>query len=102
MSDELVEQIETLVTEAVDVTSARTPGGTEYVRNGQLFAVVDSAAVELRLLADVAEAARRTPDTDASRRGDEWVRFAPTTWDDHATDRLAAWFRVAWRFAADR
>ena len=101
MSDELAHLVESLATEAGDVTSKRIASGIEYVRHGQPIAAVGGAAVELRLLLDVAEAARRTPDTGPSRRGDEWVRFAPSAWDEHATDRLEAWFRVAWRFAGE-
>jgi len=101
MSAELGQVVETLATEAGDVTPTKTFSGTEYLRHGQAFAAVGGDAVELRLLADVAEAARRTPDASSSARGDEWVRFAPSAWDDHARDRLEAWFRVAWRFAGD-
>lgn len=101
MSDELAHLVETLASEAGDVTATQTSSGTEYVRSGQPFAAVAGGAAELRLLPDVAEAARRTPDTGSSGRGDEWVRFAPSAWDDHATDRLEAWFRVAWRMAGE-
>jgi hypothetical protein len=82
--------------------SRRAGGSVEYTNSGQVFAVSEGVGVELRLLADIAEAARRTPDTHASSRGDDWVRFTPQEWDDHARDRLEAWFRVAWRFAGDR
>lgn len=101
-SEEVLGLVQELAGEADDVTSTRTPTGAEYLRNGRAFAAVDSAAVELRLLSDIAQAARQTPHTAASTRGNEWVRFAPPSWDDHARDRLEAWFRVAWRFAADR
>ena len=76
---------------------------TEYSSGGLAFAFAESTgAVEVRLGADIADAARRTPDTTDSPRGDDWVLFAPKEWDDHARDRLEAWFRVAWRFAADK
>ncbi len=71
----------------------------EITRDGRTFAVHAAGAVELRLGAEIAEAARRTPDTTASERGPDWIRFAPRAWDGHATDRLDAWFRVAWRAA---
>jgi len=75
---------------------------TEYLHRGKAFAVRHpDGAIELRLTSEIAEAARRTPDTDASVRGDDWVHFAPRCWDDHARDRLEAWFRVAWRFAGE-
>lgn len=82
------------------VTVARADGATEYSRDGKPFAVVASEGIDLCLGAEIAEAARRTPNTTASDRGTDWVRFAPIEWDKHATDRLEAWFRVAWRAAA--
>lgn len=89
-----------LLAEAADV---EVRDDREYKRNGVTFcARTDADAFELRLGPDIAEAARRTPDTQASSRGNDWVRFAPSAWDDHARDRLEAWFRVAWRSAADR
>jgi hypothetical protein len=72
----------------------------EYQRAGRAFAALPADdVVELRLGAEIAEAARRTPDTTASERGDDWVLFAPREWDGHAADRLEAWFLVAWRMA---
>jgi hypothetical protein len=55
----------------------------------------------VRLPTEIAAAALRTPDTapDPDDRG--WVRFSPTTAEGHVTDRAAAWFRTAWRHAAD-
>ncbi len=89
-----------LLDEAGDI---ETPVDREYARDGVTFAARPSDnVIELRLGAEIAEAARRTPDTGESARGDAWVRFAPRSWDeDHAQDRLEAWFRVAWRFAAE-
>ncbi len=86
--------------DGVDVTS--TAGGTtEYRLSGQLIAVAVSDGVgEFRLDPAVAAAARRTPDTDASDRGPDWVRFAPVTLDDHAEDRAVAWLESAARHAA--
>jgi hypothetical protein len=75
--------------------------GSDYLRNGQSFAVRPGAGViDLRLGPDIADAAMRTADTHPSTRGADWIRFAPKAWDDHARDRLEAWFRVAWRLAA--
>jgi hypothetical protein len=72
----------------------------EFARGGTTFAARPAAdVIELRLGPEIAEAARRTPDTHPSQRGDDWVRFAPRDWDKHAADRLEAWFRVAWRLA---
>lgn len=75
---------------------------TDFSVGSTLFAVLDEAgdAVELRLDAAVARAATRTPDTTPSNRGPEWVRFAPAELDDHAVDRLEAWFAFAARHAA--
>jgi hypothetical protein len=50
----------------------------------------------------VAAAAARTPDTTPSGLGAGWIRFAPTTLDDHAADRAVAWFVSAHRHAAPR
>ncbi len=47
----------------------------------------------------VAGAAIRTPDTTASPRGPEWVRFEPAELDDHAIDRAVAWLGFAVRHA---
>jgi len=77
-----------------------TPASRQYARNGVTFAIRSGEEeIELRLTADIAEAALRTPDTHPSSHGADWILFSPQTWDDHARDRLEAWFRVAWRFA---
>jgi len=73
---------------------------TEYRRTDVRFAVVDADGAELRLQQEVAEAASRTPSATPSRRGPEWVRFAPPEVDGHALDRAEAWFLSAWRAAA--
>ncbi|MDP8904309.1 MAG: hypothetical protein M3N29_03175 [Chloroflexota bacterium] len=101
MQPQLEERLADLVEGLPDVGVEGGPAGrVEYVRNGVVFAVCPSTdSVELRLGAEIAEAARRTPDTSGSSRGADWVRFSPKEWDDHATDRLDAWFRVAWRYA---
>ena len=97
----MVERISELVAELGNVTEQRTPSGYEFGREGTPFAIreLPTDVIEMRLGADVAEAAMRTPDTAPSSRGPDWVRFAPATWDKFATDRLDAWFRVAWRLA---
>jgi hypothetical protein len=79
------------------------PADREYARDGIAFAArTGEEVIELRLGRDIAAAARRTPDTGGSERGDDWVRFAPREWDPYAVDRLNAWFRVAWRSARSR
>ena len=71
----------------------------EYSRAGVVFAArPDSNSVELRLGPDIAEAALRTPQTGASSRGEDWIRLEAVDWKD-ASDRLEAWYRVAWRIA---
>ncbi len=92
-----------LVGEAADVKVAAVGEATEFSRLGRPFAVrVANGAIEFRLGDEIGEAARRTPDTGRSNRGTEWVRFAPAQWDEHALDRLEAWFRVAWRMSSSR
>jgi hypothetical protein len=92
--------LDALLDEAGDIES---PVDREYARGGVTFATRPAPdVVELRLGDEIAEAARRTPDTSPSERGPAWVRFAPRDWDEHAFDRLEAWFRVAWRLAEKR
>jgi hypothetical protein len=100
----LKELFDDLAHKAGDVALAAQGGGpkNEYQRRGQVFAVVEApASAELRLRADIAEAARRTPATGGSERGPEWVRFEPPELDDHALDRAEAWFLSAWRAAGE-
>jgi hypothetical protein len=76
--------------------------GSEYERNGVVFAArPDPRTVELRLGADIAEAAANTPGTHPSPRGEDWVALKPDDWKD-ADDRLEAWYRVAWRMAGKK
>lgn len=92
------EAVNELVAEVTDVAL----NGDVYERAGVAFATKPSdGAVEVRLGEEIAEAATRTPDTTASPRGPGWVRFAPREFDEHAHDRLDAWFLVAWRMAGD-
>jgi hypothetical protein len=65
------------------------------------FAVVTGSTVELRLDRAIAAAALKTPDTAASARGPEWVRYTPATLEDHDLDRLEAWFALAHRRALE-
>jgi hypothetical protein len=74
--------------------------GTDFRAGDALVAVVTAdGAGEFRLDPAVAAAARRTPDTTASDRGPDWVRFAPAILDDHAADRAVAWLASAARRA---
>jgi hypothetical protein len=78
-------------------------GGTAFLVGDTRVAVVwaDGSTAEFRLDPAVAAAAQRTPDTSASERGPDWVRFSPTDVDDHAIDRAAAWLGSAARRALD-
>jgi hypothetical protein len=82
---------------------ATAPGGAgrSWTREDVEFAVVGPLGVELRLDAQVALAAARTPDAAPSPRGPEWVRFNPRELDGHALDRLRAWVDLAYRRAGE-
>ena len=90
-----------LLAELLDETPEVTTSATrEYAHNGVAFAHRTSEdAIDLRLGDEIGEAALRTPDTQPSSRGKDWVAFAPKAWDSMAVDRLRAWFRIAWRLA---
>jgi hypothetical protein len=91
----LDEVLAALVAETADV---KLRDG-EYSRAGVVFAARPRpAAVELRLGAEIAEAAVNTPNAATSPRGLDWVLLEPKSWTD-ASDRLEAWYRVAWRLA---
>ncbi len=90
-----------LADELDEVVSSADGDAMTYSRGGAAFARVSASTLEVRLPADIAEAALNTPDTilDPDDRG--WVRFTPKTGERHVTDRVAAWFQTAWRHAAD-
>lgn len=79
--------------------SRRTSAGVEWSIDGILFAATDGDRAEFRLAPAVAAAALRTPDTEPSPRGTDWVAFAPAVLDAHAMDRATAWLASAWRRA---
>ena len=83
-----------------EVATEATAAGTEWRRGSVPFAAVDGATLEVRLAPPVARAALRTPDTAASGRGPDWVRFAPVLLDQYAADRATSWIESAWRNAA--
>ncbi len=95
----LGEVVETAIAELGEAAETRSGNAVEYRRGSTLFAALEPAAVELRLQPDIAEAVLRTPETAPSRRGSEWVRFAPTEIDQFVIDRLEAWLTAAWRTA---
>ncbi|MFN8621660.1 MAG: hypothetical protein U0869_13040 [Chloroflexota bacterium] len=79
-----------------------TAEGTTYRLGGRPFAWASGRAFEVQLGPDVAGAALRTPDVTFSARGSGWIRLEPTVIDDHAADRVVAWFEFARRIAAGR
>jgi hypothetical protein len=91
--------LEEAVGDLDEIESVPAGDGVEWRRRGQPFAAAGDDAAEFRLDPLVAKAALRTPDTQASSRGPEWVRFSPQTLDPHAEDRAQAWLASAWRRA---
>ncbi len=69
----------------------------ELATRGTTFAAVSGDRAEFRLAPPVVAAALRTPGTQPSARGADWVAFAPSELDDHAIDRAEAWLASAWR-----
>jgi hypothetical protein len=100
MADDLAGLIAELASRMDDVGKASVGDATEYSRGGTVFAVVRANEAELRLLSDIGDAARRTPDTHESERGEDWVHFNPPALDQHAIDRAEAWFLIAYRAAS--
>ena len=85
------------------VPGARADDGSEqWSGTTGPFAILaaDGRTVEFRLDPVLADAARRTPDTSGSDRGEAWVSFTPLVVDDHAADRATAWFHAAARRSA--
>ena len=82
-----------------EVDAVEAGEGVEWRRGGKVFAAAFEHAAEFRLDPLVANAALRTPATQPSNRGSDWVRFSPQTLDDHAIDRAEAWLASAWRRA---
>jgi hypothetical protein len=66
---------------------------------GKPFAVLSGDTMEFRLDPVVGAAARHTPDTSLSARGEDWVAFRPTELDRYAEDRARSWFAAAYRRA---
>ena len=93
-----------LLAELLDETpEVSLSASREYSHSGTAFAHrTGEEAIDLRVGAEIGEAALRTPDTHPSSRGSDWVSFTPKAWDDMAVDRLRAWFRLAWRLAEDK
>jgi hypothetical protein len=95
---ELLATLEAAAAGLPDVASGTGGQATiEWTRAGVRFAIVRGTSVDLRVGALIGAAAVRTPDTSASDLGPDWVSFAPPDLDDHALDRLGAWFAAACR-----
>jgi hypothetical protein len=98
----LRDHVEAVAAEAAPGADRAETGSTiAWSIGGRGFAALTNDAIELRLDPPIAAAAVRTPDTGPSPRGPEWVRFAPVDLDDHAVDRLEAWFGLAYRRARE-
>jgi hypothetical protein len=97
--------LELLVAEIVEgfdeVVASPGGAGRSWARGKVDFAVAGPFGLEIRLDRQVAAAATRTPDTAASPRGPDWIRFNPRELDAHALDRLRAWLEVAHRRAGE-
>ena len=93
--------LDDLLTELLeDIADVTTSATREYAHNGKPFAHrTGENTIDLRLGAEIGEAALRTPDTHPSRRAQDWISFTPRQWDEMAADRLRAWFRVASKLA---
>jgi hypothetical protein len=73
---------------------------TMYEVGGRLFAAAAGGKAEFLLKTDIARAALRTPRTEPSARGPDWVVFEPPEEpDQYDLDRLRSWFDMAARTA---
>lgn len=96
---DLMVLIADLAAESDGVSSSGDGGIVSYQRGAVLFARVSADALEVRLPADIADAALRTPDTAAIPGEPGWLRFSPRGRERHVVDRATAWFQLAWRHA---
>ena len=100
-SADLAAELEELALTLTGVERRPAAAGTEYLRAGVPFAVVERDSASFRLRSDITAAGLRTPDTARSGRGSEWISLRPSTLDQFALDRARAWFESAWRFAGE-
>ena len=97
----LLAALEAAAAELPDATQdLGVDGATTWTRAGVRFAILRDAGVDLRVGVLIGAAAMHTPDTVTSAEGSDWVAFAPPELDQHALDRLTAWFAAAHRRAA--
>ena len=104
MTDGQASSLEALLTAAAidlaDVERRQLDPGSQWSTRGIVFTVADGDRAEFRLAPPVVAAALRTPNTEVSARGADWVAFVPTELDGHAIDRAEAWLASAWRRAS--
>jgi hypothetical protein len=95
-------------TDVLDEAGAANPGVgrseaggvTTFQRGGRAFVAASGRTVEFQLKPDIARAALRTPGTQPSKRGPDWVVFElPDEPDRYDLDRLRSWFDMAARLA---
>lgn len=91
--------VEAALAELGGVTTGGAGGPVAWSRDGIEFCRWSPAGVELRVGAQIAAAAVRTPDTVSGDLGRDWIAFAPRELDAHALDRLGAWVLAAHRRA---
>jgi hypothetical protein len=97
----LPELVAEIAGELPNVRSHSVDGTITWSVGDRAFAALAPFGVEIHLDPAIAAAARRTPDTGPSPRGEDWVRFNPRELDAHAVDRLRAWLELAHRRAAE-
>lgn len=95
----LAEVVSAVAADLPDAEARREGPTVRWSCGSRAFATLSGSELELRLDPAIAAAAIRTPDTEPSDRGPEWVRFRPTELDGHAVDRARAWFALAYRRA---
>jgi hypothetical protein len=82
------------------VNRHETGGVTTFQVGGRPFAAASGGRAEFLLKPDIARAAMRTPGTQPSKRGPDWVVFEPPDdLDRYDLDRLRSWFDMAARLA---
>jgi hypothetical protein len=98
----LIEPLETFLTEVAREAGASSVAGSagiEFSHDRTVFASASGNVAEFRLEPEITEAALRTPSTEPSSRGPDWVRLSVQPDESHDLDRARAWFLSAWRNA---
>lgn len=98
MAERLSALAEDVLGDLDGVTRSTESDAAAYECAGSPFARTIATGLEIRLPADIAEAADRTPDTTSLDGG--WLRFTPASDEQHALDRAHAWLLTAWRHAS--